>query len=81
MTKRHAIELLMFAWKCGYGGEVVVPKMHAVKIIDLANTMLKIACKGSSDDSAMQEIQYVGSRVGEKLYEELISLEEGTDDA
>ena len=76
MTRRHAIDLLMFAWRYGLGGEVIVPKMHAVKITDLARAIIIRETEISDVTECGQHMKVIGARVGEKLYEELISLEE-----
>jgi UDP-N-acetylglucosamine 4,6-dehydratase len=54
----HCIQLMK-------GGEVFVPKIPSMRIIDLAKTMVPEA-----------EIQYIGIRPGEKLHEVLISEDE-----
>ncbi|MGL6100694.1 MAG: polysaccharide biosynthesis protein, partial [Fusobacteriaceae bacterium] len=65
MTIPEAAQLVIEAGSLGKGGELFILDMgEPVKIIDLANTMIKLS---NSD----VEIEIVGLRPGEKLYEEL----------
>lgn len=70
MTIREAAMLVLEAGAHAFGGEVFVTKMRALRVLDLAHSMAEVLnCK-------RVEIQAVGARPGEKLYEELISLDE-----
>jgi UDP-N-acetylglucosamine 4,6-dehydratase len=51
-------------------GNIIVPKLSALKITDLANELM---CHYGVTNP---ELNYVGIRPGEKLHEEMISLEE-----
>ena len=51
-------------------GAIVVPKLKSLNIVDLARTLAKAY---SRDDMS---INYVGIRPGEKIHEEMISVEE-----
>lgn len=70
MTVRQAAELVLEAGYRMLGGEVFVTKMPALRIIDLAHTMADILTGGRIS------FRRVGARAGEKLYEELLSLDE-----
>ena len=60
----------------GQGGEVFVLDMgNPVKIIDLANELIKRSGFESGKDI---KIEHIGARPGEKLFEEILTAEEGT---
>ena len=71
MTVNEAIDLMIKSANLAKGGEVFVFKMNAVKISDVADSMIDLY---SRDKNIKKKI--IGSRPGEKLYEELISDEE-----
>ncbi|MDI5950723.1 nucleoside-diphosphate sugar epimerase/dehydratase [Flavobacterium sp. LB2P87] len=71
MTIPEACQLVLEAGAMGNGGEIYIFDMgKPVKIIDLANKMIKLA--GFIPDKDIK-IQIVGLRPGEKLYEELLN--------
>jgi len=71
MTIPEACQLVLEAGAMGKGGEIYIFDMgKPVKIIDLAKKMIKLA--GFIPDKDIQ-IQVVGLRPGEKLYEELLN--------
>jgi len=75
MLTSEACLLVMQAGAMGAGGEVFVLDMgKPVKILDLAREMIKLS--GFEPDVDIP-IVYVGIRPGEKLFEELLSAEEG----
>lgn len=84
MTIPEAAQLVLQAGAMGEGGDVFVLDMgEPVKILDLATRMVHLSgfeVQGDSDSSDTIEIQHVGLRPGEKLYEELLigSNVEGT---
>jgi FlaA1/EpsC-like NDP-sugar epimerase len=66
----------MQAGQMGNGGEVFVLDMgEPIKIIDLAKEMIKLA--GLEPDKDIP-IVFCGVRPGEKLFEEILTAEEGT---
>jgi FlaA1/EpsC-like NDP-sugar epimerase len=66
----------MQAGAMGQGGEVFVLDMgKPIKIIDLAREMIKLS--GFEPDVDIP-IVYIGIRPGEKLFEELLTAEEGS---
>lgn len=71
MTIPEACQLVLEAGSMGNGGEIFIFDMgKPVKIIDLANKMIRLA--GLIPDRDI-EIKIVGLRPGEKLYEELLN--------
>jgi FlaA1/EpsC-like NDP-sugar epimerase len=76
MTIPEAAQLVLQAGSMGAGGDVFVLDMgEPVKILDLAERMVHLSglsLKSESDDSKAIEIQLVGLRPGEKLFEELL---------
>ncbi|MHC1714461.1 MAG: polysaccharide biosynthesis protein [Acidaminococcaceae bacterium] len=76
MTIPEASQLILQAGAMGKGGEVFVLDMgEPVKIVDLAKNMIRLY--GHEPDGDIQ-ITFTGLRPGEKLFEELLSAEEGT---
>lgn len=76
MTIPEACRLVLEAGTMGDGGEIFVFDMgEPVKIAELAHRMIELA--GFRPDKDI-EIKYTGLRPGEKLYEEVLSDEEGT---
>ncbi|WP_339691701.1 nucleoside-diphosphate sugar epimerase/dehydratase [uncultured Parasphingorhabdus sp.] len=76
MTIPEAAQLVIQAAGMAKGGEVFVLDMgKSVRILDLAETMVRLSGLTVRDDSNPEgdiEIVEVGLRAGEKLYEELI---------
>ncbi len=71
MTIPEACQLVLEAGAMGNGGEIYIFDMgKPVKIIDLANKMIRLAGLVPEKDI---NIRVVGLRPGEKLYEELLS--------
>src|SRR5450830_934779 len=85
MTIPEAAQLVLQAGAMGAGGDVFVLDMGApVKIIDLAKRMVHLSgleVLSESTPNGTIEINHVGLRPGEKLYEELLIGEnvEGTE--
>ena len=71
MTIPEACQLVLEAGAMGKGGEIYIFDMgKPVKIIDLANKMIRLA--GFTPGKEIK-IEIVGLRPGEKLYEELLN--------
>ena len=69
MTIPEACQLILQASVVGEGGDILVLDMgQPVKIKDLAEQMIRLSGKVPGEDI---EIEFVGLRPGEKLYEEL----------
>ncbi|MBO6265720.1 MAG: polysaccharide biosynthesis protein [Acidaminococcaceae bacterium] len=76
MTIPEASQLVIEAGSMGNGGEVFVLDMgKPVKIVDLAKNMIRLS--GFVPDKDIK-IRFTGLRPGEKLFEELMTAEEGT---
>lgn len=77
MSISEAVLLVMQAAYMGDGGEVFVLDMgEPVKIVTLAETLIRLNNLEPGEDI---EIVFSGLRPGEKLFEELLTAEEGTD--
>jgi FlaA1/EpsC-like NDP-sugar epimerase len=76
MPMDRTIELMLKAVKIMLGGEVFVFKMPAVKIADLVDVVTNMQAFRGDYKSKEIKVEIVGTRSGEKLYEELMSEEE-----
>lgn len=70
MTLEDAVDLVLYAFKHGRNGDIFVQKAPAATIEVLAKAVFKVMNKPD------HEIQVIGTRHGEKLYEALLSREE-----
>jgi FlaA1/EpsC-like NDP-sugar epimerase len=77
MTIPEACQLVLQAASTGQGGEIFVLDMgEPVKIVDLARDLIALSGLREGDDI---QIQYIGIRPGEKLFEELSLEKEGAE--
>ena len=76
MTISEAVELVIQAGAMGKGGDVFVLDMgKPIRIVDLAKKMIRLSglqVKDETNPDGDIEIEYIGLRPGEKLYEELL---------
>jgi FlaA1/EpsC-like NDP-sugar epimerase len=76
MTIEESARLVLQSILISRGGEVFVTKMPVIRIIDLAEVMIKLLAPKYGHKPADIEIVEIGAKPGEKLYEELMSDEE-----
>lgn len=76
MSIEQATDLVVKSADIAKGGEVIITKMPALKISDLAKVMISELSPLYGHDPQSIEIKHIGSKPGEKLYEELMSEEE-----
>ncbi len=76
MTPEEATMLVLKSVMLAKGGEVFVTKMPVVRIIDLAEVMVKLLAPKYGYKPSDIKIIEIGPKPGEKLYEELLSEEE-----
>ena len=76
MTNQEAVRLVLQACVMTCGGEVFVTKMPVMRIVDLAQAMIKLLAPAYGLDPQKIPVRFIGIRSGEKLYEELLTTEE-----
>lgn len=76
MTIEEAVQLVISSADMMKGGEIFVTKMPVVRIEDLARAMIDLLAAQFGYDPAELQITTIGTKPGEKLYEELMSDEE-----
>jgi len=76
MTLEEAVHLVLHSMEIACGGEAFVTKMPVVRIRDIAEVLVDMVAPVYGRNPASIEIVEVGSRPGEKLFEELTTEEE-----
>jgi FlaA1/EpsC-like NDP-sugar epimerase len=76
MSIEEAVALVIDSGLLCRGGEVFVTKMPAIRIQDLAEVMIEELAPAYGFNADDIKINIIGHKPGEKLYEELINLEE-----
>lgn len=71
MSIEEAVALILKSLNLGVGGDIFVTKMHAINIDDLASAMLEI-----NQLDVQTNKKFIGPKIGEKLFEELLTIEE-----
>jgi FlaA1/EpsC-like NDP-sugar epimerase len=71
-----AVNLILEAGELAKGREVFILKMPALKIIDLAEVMIKDLAVVHGHNPKKIKIHHIGTRGGEKLFEELMTESE-----
>jgi len=75
MSVSQAVKLVIHSSLIAKGGEVFITKMPVINIKDLALSMIEILSKQNQIDQNIK-IELIGSKPGEKLFEELMTSEE-----
>lgn len=76
MSIEEAVRLVIDSGLLCKGGEVFVTKMPAIRIQDLAEVMVENLAPVYGHEAKDIEIKIIGHQPGEKLYEELLNMEE-----
>jgi FlaA1/EpsC-like NDP-sugar epimerase len=76
MSIREAVRLVIDSAGLARGGEVFVTKMPVIRIKDLAEVMVQELSSVYGHDPDKIAVTNIGTKPGEKMYEELMSLEE-----
>lgn len=76
MTMDQAVLLTVDALKRAAGGEIFVLKMPVVRIGDLARVVIERAAALGGYDPSSVRIDVIGTKPGEKMFEELMTEEE-----
>lgn len=76
MSIQESVRLIIDSATLAKGGEVFITKMQVVRIEDLANALIRNLAPRYGYDPKQIEVVEIGTKPGEKLYEELMSSEE-----
>jgi len=76
MSAKQAADLVIRSAEIAKGGEVFITKMPVLNIQDLAETLVSELAPLYSKNVNTITYEYIGSKPGEKLYEELMTDEE-----
>lgn len=76
MSIKQAVTLVIDSSVLAHGGEALVTKMPIIRIADLAKVMIEILAPAYGHKPENIKLIKIGSKPGEKLYEELMSQEE-----
>lgn len=76
MTVEESVRLVIDSAKQAKGGEVFITKMPILNILDMAKVMIELLAELYGYKPEDIQIDVIGSKPGEKLYEELMSNEE-----
>lgn len=76
MSVKEAVKLVIDSAAMARGGEVFITKMPVMRIADLATAMVDEIAPRYGYAPEQIAIRIIGSKPGEKLYEELMSTEE-----
>lgn len=76
MSIQQAVNLVIESVTLAKGGDVLITKMPVINIKDLAEVMVSELAEYYGYDPKLIEIMEIGTKPGEKLYEELMSSEE-----
>ena len=78
ISTSQAVNLVLEATMLSHGGEVFIMKMPSLRIDDLAEVMIRELAPRFGKKPGDIEVKIIGSKAGEKLYEDLMTEEEIT---
>ena len=76
MSIKESVRLIIDSARYACGGEVFITKMPVIRIKDLAEVMIDELAPTYGYDPETIKLNIIGTKPGEKLYEELMSQEE-----
>ena len=76
MSMSQAVELVLASVEMAQGGEVFIFKMPTVNISDLAEVLIEGLAPRYSYKPADIDVEIIGTKPGEKMYEELMTEDE-----
>ncbi|UCD79057.1 MAG: polysaccharide biosynthesis protein [Desulfobacterales bacterium] len=76
MSIKEAIRLVIESAYLAIGGEVLITKMPVIRIQDLAEVMIEELAPSFGYSPANIKVSVIGTKPGEKMYEELMNEEE-----
>lgn len=76
MSIRQAVRLVIDSAYLARGGEVFITKMPSIRIADLAEVMIRELAHSYGHKPENISIDLIGAKPGEKMYEELMNIEE-----
>jgi FlaA1/EpsC-like NDP-sugar epimerase len=76
MSIEEAVRLVIDSAVLGCGGEVFITKMPVIYIKDLAEVMIRELAPRYGHRAEEISIEVIGTKPGEKMYEELMNMEE-----
>ena len=76
MSIQEAVQLVIDSVTQACGGEVFITKMPVIRIQDLAEVMIEELAPVYGHEPANVPVRLIGSKPGEKMYEELMNDEE-----
>lgn len=77
ITEKRAVDLLLRSLEVAQGGEVFIMKMDAIRVLDLAHVMIEELAPRYGHDAKTIALREIGLKPGEKMYEEIMTREEG----
>ena len=78
MSMSQAVELVFRSAELAQGGEVFIFKMPTVNIMDLAEVLVEELAPQYGHKAKNIDIKIIGTKPGEKMYEELMTEDEAT---
>lgn len=76
MSLSQAVKLMLKSCEISKGGEVFVLKMPVIKLKDLAEVVMEETCRKHDLNKDEIQVDVIGFRAGERIYEELMTKEE-----